>query len=114
MVLLEPEQRVREQKVSDLVAAVVENERAPVLMFPLTRIGVLVESRPVEPRQTVFVLRKVPGHPIENQPEPRLVTRIDEVFEILRRPEAARRGKEPQDLIAPGTGERMLHHRQQL
>ena len=55
MVLLEPEQRIRQQEVADFVPAVVENERAPVGLFTLTRVGMLVERRPVEARETVRV-----------------------------------------------------------
>ena len=63
VVLLEPEQRVRQQEVADLVAAVVEDQRAPVLMLALPRIGVLVERGAVEPREAVRVLRKVSRAP---------------------------------------------------
>ena len=58
VVLLEPEERVRQQEVADLVAAVVEDERAPVLVLALPRIGVLVERRAVEAREAVLVLRE--------------------------------------------------------
>src|SRR6185369_15252939 len=80
VVLLEPEQRVRQQKVTDLVAAVVEDQRAPVLVLALPRILVLVERGAVKLRQTVRVLRKVPGHPVENYGKVRLMTRVDEQF----------------------------------
>ena len=58
VILLEPEQRVRQQEVADLVAAVVEDQRAPVLVLALPRIGVLVERGAVEARQAVRVLRE--------------------------------------------------------
>ena len=51
VVLLEPEQGVRQQEVADLVASVVENQRAPVLMFTLPRVGMLVQRRAVELRK---------------------------------------------------------------
>ena len=70
VILLEPEQRVRQQEVPDLVAAVVEDERAPVLVLALPRIGVLVERGAVEARQTVLVLGKVSRHPVEDDAEP--------------------------------------------
>ena len=114
MILLEPEQRVRQQEVADLVAAVVEDQRAPVLVLALPRIRVLVERRAVEARQAVRVLRKVSGHPVEDHAEPGLVAGVDEELEVLGRAEAAGRREEAEHLIAPRSGERMLHHRQQL
>jgi len=53
VVFLEPEQRAREQEASDLVAPVIEDERAPILMLALARIRVLVQRGPVEVREPV-------------------------------------------------------------
>ena len=114
VILLEPEQRVRQQEIPDLVPAVVEDQRAPVLMLALPRVGVLEERRAVEARQPVFVLRKMARHPVENHAEAGLVAGVDEQLEVLRRAEAAGRREEPEHLVAPGSRERMLHHRQQL
>ena len=100
VVLLEPEQRVAQQEVADLVAAVVEDERAPVLVLALPRIGVLVERRAVEAREAVRVLREMPGHPVEDHADARPVARVDEDLEVLRRAEAARRREEAR---APGS-----------
>ena len=58
VILLEPEERVRQQEVPHLVPPVVEDERAPILMLALPRIGVLVERGAVEPRQAVRVFRE--------------------------------------------------------
>ncbi len=114
VVLLEPEQRVREQKVPDLVAAVVEDQRAPVLVLALARILVLEQRGAVEARQAVRVLRKMSRHPVEDHAEPRLVAGIHEQLEILGRTEARGRREEAEHLVAPRPRERMLHHRQQL
>ena len=48
VIFVQPEKRVREQKILHFVAAVVEDQRAPVGMRALARIGVLVEMRAVE------------------------------------------------------------------
>ena len=61
VVLVEPEQGVGEQEVADLVAAVVEDHRAPVGMLALARVGVLVERRAVEAAQAVASLGKWAG-----------------------------------------------------
>ena len=114
VILLEPEQRVRQQEVADLVPAVVEDQRAPVLVLALPRIGVLEERRAVEPGEAVLVLRKMAGHPVENHAEAGLVAGVDEQLEVLGRAEAAGRREESEHLVAPRSRERMLHHRQQL
>ena len=48
VIFVEPEQRVGEQEIAHFVAAVVEDQRAPVGMLALPRIGMLVEARAVE------------------------------------------------------------------
>ena len=61
VVLLQPEHRVRDQEGADLVAAVVEDQRAPIAMLALARIGVLVQGGAVEECQAVRVLGKCAG-----------------------------------------------------
>ena len=95
MVLLEPEQRVRQQEVADFVPAVVEDQRAPVLVLALPRILVLVQRRAVEAREAVLVLRKMAGHPVEDDADAGLVAGVDEQLEVLRRAEAAVGAKNP-------------------
>ena len=58
VILLQPEQRVRDQERAHFVAAVVEDQRAPVAMLALARVGVLVERGAVEEDQAVRVLRE--------------------------------------------------------
>jgi len=60
-VLVEPEQGITDQEVADLAAAVVEDERAPILVFAEARVGVFVEMGAVEVTQAVLVARKVRG-----------------------------------------------------
>jgi hypothetical protein len=114
VIFLEPEERVRQQEVAHFVPAVVEDQRAPVAMFALTRIGVFVQRRAVELRQAVSVLREMPRDPVENHPEAGLMAGVDEQLEILGRTETAGRREKSEDLIAPRSGERVFHHRQQL
>ena len=114
VVLVQPEQRVRQEEVADFVAPVVEDQRAPVAMLPLPWIGVLEERGAVEGRETVRVLWKMSGDPVEDDADARRMARVDERLELGRRAEAARRREEPDDLVAPRSGKGMLHHRQQL
>jgi hypothetical protein len=64
--LLEPEKRVAEEKRPHLVAAVIEDQRAPVLMFALARIRMLVERGAVELREAVAIFGEVTRDPVEN------------------------------------------------
>ena len=114
MELLEPEQRVAHQERPHLVAPVVEDQRSPVLVLALPRVGMLVERRAVELRQPVLILRKMARHPVEDHADAMAMALIDEVAEIIRRAEPAGRREEADDLVAPRSGERMLHHRHQL
>ena len=99
--LLEPEERVAEQKRADLVTAVVEDQRAPILMFALARVRMLVQRGAVEFREAVPILREMTRHPVENDAEPVMVALVDEIAEVVGRPEAARRREEPEHLVAP-------------
>ena len=112
--LAEPVERAREQEVADLVAAEVEDQRAPVGVRAAARVGVLVERGAVEARERPVVAREVRGHPVEDHADARAVQAVDERAEVVGRAEA-RVGREVGgDLVAPRAGERMRHHRHQL
>ena len=97
-----------------LVAAVVEDQRAPLALLAFARVGVLVERGAVEERQPVRIFGEVRRHPVHDHADARLMAAIHEVHEIVGRAEA-RGGREVADhLVAPRTRERMLHDRQQL
>src|SRR5688572_3377035 len=114
MKLLQPEQRAAEQEAAYLIAPVVEDERAPVAMFALPGIRVFVKRGPIEACEAVLVLGKVAGHPVENDAEAMAVTLVDEVAEVVWRAEPARWREEPDHLIAPRSGKRMLEHGHEL
>jgi hypothetical protein len=80
VVAVEPEERAGDQEVAHLVAAVVEDQGAPVLVLALAGVGVLVEGGAVEPRQAAVVLGEVGGHPVEITPMPLLVAVVHEVL----------------------------------
>ena len=114
VVLVEPVQRVRHQEVADLVAAVVEDLRAPVGVLAEARVGVLVQRSAVELREAVLVAREVRRHPVHDHAEAGLVAAVHEVHEVLGRAEA-RRGREvAHHLVTPGAVERVLGHAHQL
>ncbi len=114
MVLAQPVERVREQEVPHLRPPEVEDERAPVGVRAAARVGVLVQVCPVEGGERPVVTREVGGYPVEDHADAPLVEAVDEVAEVVGRPEARGRRVVAGHLVAPGAGERMLHHRQQL
>src|SRR5205814_6065861 len=96
------------------VPAEIEDERAPVGLHALARILVLVERRAVEARKPVRVGRKMAGHPVENHADAVTVAFVDEKPEVVWRAVPGGRREVAGHLVAPGSGERMLHHRHQL
>ena len=78
VILVDPEKRVGDQEILHFVAPVVEDQRAPIGMRALARVGVLVEMRAVENCQAVRVAREMRGRPIENHAEAFLVAAVDE------------------------------------
>ena len=56
MILVQPEHRAGKQEGPDFVASEIVNQSAPVLMFALARILVLVKARAIEERESVAIL----------------------------------------------------------
>ena len=83
MVLAQPEQRVGDQEVADLVAAEVEHQRAPVGVRAAPRIGVLVQRGAVEASERELVAREVGGHPVEDHADPCSCRRCDEPAQLV-------------------------------
>ena len=111
---VEPEPRTRQQEVADLEAAVVEDVRAPIGMLAESRIGVLVAACPVEAAERVSIHREVSRHPIDQHADAVLMAVIDEVHEVMRRPEPTGRCEVAGALIAPTSIEGMLGDGHQL
>ena len=112
--LLEPVDRVGDEEVPDLGAAVVEDQRAPVRVRAQPGVGVLVERGPVELGQRPRVAREVRGHPVDDDPDARLVQGVDQEPEVVGRAEPGRRRVVRGDLVPPRAAERVLGHRQEL
>ena len=105
---LQPRQGGADQKAADLVAAVVEDQRTPILVLPEARVGVLIEMRAVKAGQRKEVAREVSRHPVGDDANVGAVQRIDHRHEIERCPETVRRRVETRDLIAPRAIERVF------
>ena len=64
-VAIEPEQPAGEQEIGDFGAPEIVDQRIPIEMPALLRIGVLVERGAVEAHEAVRIIREMPRHPIE-------------------------------------------------
>jgi hypothetical protein len=109
---VEPVQPVCDQKISDFVATVIKNQRSPVPMFPLPRIGMLEKMGAVEQRQAVRIFREMARYPVDDDADAVLMAAIHKMPEFIRIAKAARRGEVAGHLVTPGTVKRMLCDRQ--
>ena len=100
-VALEPEQRVGDQEIDHFGAAVIVDQRAPVEVAALQRVGVLVERGAVEMAEAVRIVGEMPGHPVEQHADALAMAGIDQRGKILRRAEPAGRRVQAGRLIAP-------------
>ena len=114
VIFVQPEERVGNQIVLDFVAAVVVDQRAPIGMRALARIGVFVEMRAVEHAEAMGVAREMRGSPVEKDAEAGLMAAVDEFHELGGRAVAAGGGEVAEGLIAPGAVVGMLHDGEQL
>ncbi len=114
VVLIQPEDGVADQELADLVAAVVEDERAPIEVTPLARVVVLIEVSAVEEAERELVGGEVGRNPVDQDADALLVAGVDEGHEVVRRAEAAGGRVEAGHLVAPRLVGGMLGHWQQL
>src|ERR1700693_2108270 len=108
MVFLEPEKSVCDQEVTYFVSTIVEDQRAPIPVFSLPRIGVFVKPCSVELSQSKGVLGEMPRNPVQNDSDALLVATFDEMPKLVRIPKPARWRIVTGDLVTPGTVKRML------
>src|SRR6476660_1828706 len=101
MIAIAPEKRISGQEIADFVPAIVEDQRAPVLMRAFTRIFMLVEGGAVESGQRPVVAGKVGGHPINEHANAGFMERVEQKLKIFRRAVAACWRVEAGDLITP-------------
>src|ERR1051326_955260 len=102
MIALTPKEGVGGEKITHLMAPIIENERAPILVCAFARILMLVERGAIEPGQGPGVAGEMRGHPIHEHPDAGLVERIHEKLKIVRSPIATRGRVTASNLIAPG------------
>ena len=99
--LVEPVQRVGDQEVAHLVAAVVEHIRAPVGMLTALRVGMLVQRGAVETAEAPVVAWEMRRHPVDDDADPSLVKCVDESPDPVGLTETGGRGVVAGHLVAP-------------
>ena len=114
MVFLQPVNRIGNQEVGNLGAAVVIDQGVPILMEPLLWVRMFIEMRSVKLRQPMRIGRKMPGHPVEQNAQTCLMRRIDEIAEFMWRTKTGCRRIHSHRLVAPASIEREFRHRQEL
>ena len=111
---LDPVQRIADQVVAHLGAAEVENQRVPVGVHSLARIGVFVQMGTIEVAQPVRVAREMRRNPVEQQAKAAFMAARDETAKALGAAKARRRRVQADRLVAPGAVEGVLADGQQL
>jgi len=111
---VDPVQGVGDEEVSYLVAAEVEDQRAPVLVFAAARVLVFVDRLAGEARQGEVVLGKMRRHPVEQDAEIMLMAGVDETAQRVGFAETRGRRVIAGNLVAPRGIERVLGHRQKF
>ena len=114
MIFVEPEKRVGDQEIAHFVAAIIKNERAPILVLALARIHVFVEIGAIELGQAVRIFWKMRRHPIHDHADADLMAFVDEVTKLIGCTEPARRRVIIRDLISPRAFKRMFGYGQKL
>src|ERR1700730_7469219 len=108
MVFFQPEKSVCDQEVTHFAPTKVEDQRAPIAVFSLPRIGVFGKPCSVELSQSKSVLGEGARNPGRNESAALLVGAIDEMTKLVRIPKTARWRIVTGDLVTPGTVKRML------
>jgi len=114
VVLVQPEKRVGDEVVLDLIPAVIVDKCAPIGVCALAGVGMFVKMRAIELGEAVGVAGKMCGSPVENHADAGLVAAVDKFHEFGGSAEAAGGGIVAKRLVAPGAVVGMLHNGEQL
>src|SRR4051794_37479605 len=101
MKFLHPIQSIRDQKVSNFIASVIENVCSPVRVLALAWIKMLIQSRAIKPAEGKRIFREVRGHPIHDHSDATLMKIIDEITKIVRSSVTSRRCVVIANLVTP-------------
>ena len=78
MELLKPENKIRHQEVANFIPAVVEDQCAPFLVFSNAGIAMFIKMRAIGKGQSVTVLWKMAGDPVNDHADSFGMTAIHE------------------------------------
>src|SRR5215471_3736836 len=113
-VAIEPEQSAAQQKIRDLGASVIVDERVPVQVAALLRIFMLIQRGPVETAEAMRIVGEMSRHPVQNDGETLSVACIYQGGKVGWTAEATSGCKKSGRLIAPGSVEWMFADRQEF
>ncbi len=101
MVFFQPEERVSDEEIFYLVSAVVEDERAPVLVLSQAGVLMLVKATPIVAGESVGILWKVSRHPVQNHSNSRLMAAVHKIPKFIGIPKSTCRRVVIHHLVAP-------------
>ena len=114
MVFFQPVHRVGNQEALDLGLAVVKDPGGPVGMLVAFGIAQLIGAGAVEFVKPVLVLGEMGRHPVQNHADARLMQRVHQLHQLLRRAVAGGGGVVVGHLIAPAGVEGVLRQRHEF
>src|SRR5450631_4063791 len=103
MKLIAPETAAADQEGFDLSPFIIENITVPVRMIPLTHIGILIGIGAIEHIETMCVVGKVRGYPVQQHPNTRFMKGTHQFHERLRIAKPGCRCKITDALITPAS-----------
>ena len=84
VVLVEPEASTGQQEITNFITPVIKDQCSPIGMKTLPRVFMLIETCTVELCQPMSILGEVRRDPIDQHPNPGLMTVVDEITKIIR------------------------------
>ena len=114
MELLDPEQRIRNQKVSDFILPIIKYLGSPVRMLPLLRVGIFISRGTVKVGQSMDISGKMSRNPVQDHANLILMKVIDHPCKIFRRSITGSRCEIARHLISPGAIKRVFRNPHQF
>ena len=114
MKFFNPVQSIGNQEIPHLIAPIIKDLRAPVRMFPLPGVRMLIAGSAVKFSQPMGIFRKMGGNPVQNHADFILMKIIHQIFKLQRTPIAGCGGIIACHLVSPGAVKGMLGNSHQL
>ena len=114
MIVLQPKQRVIDEKTRDLFATVIKNRRVPNRVKATKFIGMFVQGCAIKFCQAVRIDGEMRGNPIQNHTNAIGVRMVNQSRKTIGRAKARGRSEHAYRLIAPRAIQWVFHHGHQL